>query len=371
MLMLNRSFAFVRRADIGIEQQAGEDPDVSLFRTSMGPKALDLLPNQVRELNISGIIGFASNLNTIQHILATGLPAVNLSAYDLQGKLPCVTADNRQIGQQAAEHLMGLNLHHFSYVEGQSPIIQIRNQGFRETLARHGLKAVAIPRTPPWNLAREISSRNVPMGIFVSSDLHARKLVDELENLQIPVPDTVAVICGDDGPEFCRAGSISITSIPPAGARVGREAVLLLKKMIGGYHPQGPLLIPPDPVIQRDSTARLNCEDPKLIHAIRYLRTHACAGIGVQDIVENSGLSRSSIERKLRNILGHSPHHEIRRIQLEKAVQLLRNTRQSVAEISSACGFSDYHYFTKVFEKQTGCRPLEYRTHLRNEACSL
>jgi LacI family transcriptional regulator len=132
--------------------------------------------------------------------------------------------------------------------------------------------------------------------------------------------------------------------------------------MIEGKSPAFPVLVPPGPIIERDSTDLLCPDLPGVAEAIRFLRAHACAGINVGDVVEASGLSRASIDRHFREVLGCTPHEEIRRIQIARAKCLLITTHRDVATVASLSGFRDADYFTRVFRRQTGFTPTRYRS---------
>ena len=49
---------------------------------------------------------------------------------------------------------------------------------------------------------------------------------------------------------------------------------------------------------------------------------------------------------------------------VEKARQLIADPRISLKDISTACGYSDSNYFTRVFKRLTGQTPSEYRLAL-------
>lgn len=57
----------------------------------------------------------------------------------------------------------------------------------------------------------------------------------------------------------------------------------------------------------------------------------------------------------------------VRRNRIRKAEKLLGESDKKIAEIAELVGFPDYNYFTKVFKKETGFTPREYR---RNFFCS-
>lgn len=51
----------------------------------------------------------------------------------------------------------------------------------------------------------------------------------------------------------------------------------------------------------------------------------------------------------------------IARQRLDKACELLLNTKKSVKEVAEAVGYADANYFTKVFQRKMQMKPLEYR----------
>jgi AraC-like DNA-binding protein len=51
----------------------------------------------------------------------------------------------------------------------------------------------------------------------------------------------------------------------------------------------------------------------------------------------------------------------IRKLRIEKAIQLLNNSDNSLAEIAYLTGFSDQSHFNRIFKKHTGKNPSEYR----------
>lgn len=51
----------------------------------------------------------------------------------------------------------------------------------------------------------------------------------------------------------------------------------------------------------------------------------------------------------------------IRKLRIDKSLQLLESTNYSLTEIAYLTGFSDQSHFTRIFKKQTGRLPSEYR----------
>ncbi len=82
----------------------------------------------------------------------------------------------------------------------------------------------------------------------------------------------------------------------------------------------------------------------------------------VEQLSKNIYLSYSQVHRKLSALTGHSPNQYIRLLRLQKAMELLKNTDDSISSIALECGFSDASYFGKVFRQEYGMTAQEFRT---------
>lgn len=57
---------------------------------------------------------------------------------------------------------------------------------------------------------------------------------------------------------------------------------------------------------------------------------------------------------------------------IEKSIGLLMDGSYSISEISLMSGFNDSNYFSRVFKKQKGCSPLQYRKKMKAQsACGM
>jgi transcriptional regulator GlxA family with amidase domain len=63
---------------------------------------------------------------------------------------------------------------------------------------------------------------------------------------------------------------------------------------------------------------------------------------------------------------GVTPIHYLRKIRVEEAAGLLRNTGLAVEAISRQTGFDNVSYFGKVFRQYIGVSPTDYRKGLTN-----
>ena len=63
-----------------------------------------------------------------------------------------------------------------------------------------------------------------------------------------------------------------------------------------------------------------------------------------------------------------SPMQYILSIRINNAVSLLETTDYNVTEISAIVGYENPLYFSRIFKKQKGVSPSEYRKMLQGEA---
>ena len=96
-----------------------------------------------------------------------------------------------------------------------------------------------------------------------------------------------------------------------------------------------------------------------IAQAESYMRSHE--HFLIPDVARHCGVSESALYAIFRAEQGCTPITAKHRIQVEKAISLLRNTDMSVENISDALGFSSTPYFRKVFLQETGKRPRDVR----------
>ncbi|MFV0327192.1 MAG: substrate-binding domain-containing protein [Bacteroides xylanisolvens] len=73
--------------------------------------------------------------------------------------------------------------------------------------------------------------------------------------------------------------------------------------------------------------------------------------LGVENIADHVGLSKSQLYRKLKSITDYSPNEFIKIIRLKLARQMLLQKSSPISDIAYAVGFSSPSYFTKCFRE--------------------
>lgn len=88
--------------------------------------------------------------------------------------------------------------------------------------------------------------------------------------------------------------------------------------------------------------------------------------LNLTEISYQLAISERQLHRKIKNLLHLTPNKYIRILKLHKAKELLdQYAYDTLSEISYAVGFSDTHYFSKIFAQQYETTPKELLTSKR------
>ena len=99
-----------------------------------------------------------------------------------------------------------------------------------------------------------------------------------------------------------------------------------------------------------------------VLNARRYLaQNFTNPNLMLSDAANVAGMSNSRFSTVFAQEMGVTFTEYLTGLRMGKAKELLRATNLRSSEISSAVGYSDRHYFSYLFKKNTGMTPSEYR----------
>lgn len=102
--------------------------------------------------------------------------------------------------------------------------------------------------------------------------------------------------------------------------------------------------------------------DATTARILKYVTEHIdTPDLKIDNIADAMGMSRSVLYLKIKQQLGMTPIDFVRHVRIMRACELLKNTDESLSSVAFAVGFSDPKYFSKVFKRETGIVPTEYR----------
>ena len=120
---------------------------------------------------------------------------------------------------------------------------------------------------------------------------------------------------------------------------------------------------------EQDNTfMSLQLNDPMSEKIMKYVLDNISSpDLKIDDIASAIGMSRSVLYTKIKQTVGMTPIDFVRHIRIMKAAEMLQNTNDSLTAIAYNVGFSDPKYFSKVFKKETGIIPSEYRSRTKQQ----
>ena len=108
--------------------------------------------------------------------------------------------------------------------------------------------------------------------------------------------------------------------------------------------------------------------DEWLQQAIDYVENNiADEHYSVEQLSNDLCMSRMTLYRKIQSATGQKPTEFIRTIRLRRAVELLRENRLTITEISYATGFSSVSYFSRCFRMMYSVSPTQFIEDSKNE----
>ena len=335
-------------------------------------------PAWLRNWRGDGIIARIETEAIAAVVRRTHLPVVDVSAARKVRNIPWVETDDRELARLAARHLIDRGFRTLAFCgEPRYNWSKWREQHFLLFAQEAGCNCHVFEGKSPsdkdysWTRERRrlslwVQELSKPAGVMACYDFKGQQLLDVCRELDVAVPEQVAVIGVDNDARLCRLCTPPLSSVIPDTHRTGYEAAQLLDRMMRGEKvgTEG-VLIPPLGIAERQSSDVYAIDDADVAAALRYIREHACEGISVTDVLHAVPLSRRMLEHRFLKLVRRTPHAEIIRIRMERAGRLLRETDLSLAEIANRAGFADANYLSVAFKKQMGVGPRAYRAEMR------
>jgi len=106
---------------------------------------------------------------------------------------------------------------------------------------------------------------------------------------------------------------------------------------------------------------RYQTDHPVVLQAIELMEEHLDEPIAVGDLAQRCGLSQRQLERLFGAHLGITAKAFYVRLRLDRARQLLTESRQPIGEIAVATGFASRAHFTRAYRAAYGVAPGSWR----------
>lgn len=304
------------------------------------------------------------------------IPVVNVwFSSPMWRSLPGVFADFSAIGRLRAEHLLARGFRRFAALTSSDDRgEEFEAKAFAATLAEAGYPCLAA-KTPlssvsslkHWRktertIAAWMEDWQLPIGVYIGSESHGRMVVQMCRNRGWRVPEDVAIITGWNEETFCEHLRPTLSSVEVGFRRIGYEAARLLDRLMdGSAPPAGPILLPPQGLIVRESTDFFAVDDASVSAALRFIAAQSHLAIGPDDVARAVACGTRTLQRRFRQHLNRAIGAEIRRVRIERAKRELAETERRISEIARDAGFGPPMRMYEIFVRELGVTPSQYR----------
>lgn len=376
-ILIETSRAFGRDLLRGVRRYITENGPWSVY---MELRSLDSqFPAWLKNWSGDGILSRTPSQAMADRIHAKGVPVIEMRGTRLRQDTLLIGVDNIALGRLVAEHFMESGFRNFGiYSIDTEDYFTQRCASFTDAIEATGGTCFVFEsprsREKPINWERQqkalgdwVRSLPKPIGIMACTDQLGFWLLDACYRVGLAVPEEVAVIGAENDDTLCGMANPPLSSVQFDGEQIGYRAAALLAKLMNHESPlPEPVRIPPLGIVRRRSSDIVAIDSPDVADSLRFIRENACRGITVEDVLDAVAISRSSMERQMKKLLGRSPKAEIRRVQFDQVKLLLQETDLTLPEIAYRTGFKHPQYLSESFKREFDLTPSEYRGGLRS-----
>lgn len=327
-----------------------------------------------------GVVGRIPS-EVAERVAGLGLPMVHLTKYVTKGEIDRfadqygVFVDPLADTRMAVEHLVHNGYPRVGLVAEGDTWFEAVVEEVRSACADHGVGCVESFKGPidvPASHEEQVriirdmmgylAALEKPVGLVMDPDFYALHAAHICTELGIRIPDEVGIVTLPAPLTSLTAAWPTISSVAFDFFKQGYEAAAMLDRLMAGERvdPRHMYLQPLE-VTVRDSTDVFLCEDEIVSEAMRWIAAHVQNEITISDVAEKVGVSRATLYRRFREVMGKSPQDEITRLRIDYVKRLLKETSLSITEISKRCGFSASSHLARYFKREIGMTPSAYR----------
>ena len=253
-----------------------------------------------------------------------------------------------------------------------------REAGFDCLFAYFPDNAAPRPAVPTRSLVAWAASLPPRCAVFAVNDGCAFIVADALARAGRSFPRTVTLL-GADGQGAFRSEDMEIAPRVSSVVLDHEMAGYLAAKALGAFaanddrrcaanelpatraEPKPSLVFPPLLVNRRASTRGHGRREPRILEAMDMIRREACDGLTVAKLASRLPGSRSLLDIRFREAMGHSVFDEILQVRLERVFDLLRQPATPISAIADLSGFGSLRALDKLFRSRFGCSLRAWR----------
>jgi AraC-like DNA-binding protein len=103
--------------------------------------------------------------------------------------------------------------------------------------------------------------------------------------------------------------------------------------------------------------------DKRIAKALQHLHNSPHISWTLEKMGEEIGMSRAAFAKRFKELVGQPMFEYLTLLRIQRARELLRETKLPLYEVASRVGYESDLAFAKTFKKHTGITPTRYRKH--------
>jgi LacI family transcriptional regulator len=371
-LVLHHTLDFYREILRGITDYGRHKPEWIFVPVVPEPRSL-------RAQRGAGWAALISTPAAIRAVQSLRIPWVNVSSVLPTASGPRVMVDHRAVGRMAAQYFLDRGFRQFALAGYRDHLFSMqRHEGFRSAVEEAGKQVTstyieAVRHADPSGLQRPnaamlkwLTQLPHPIAVFASNDVQGFQISEACREREIQVPEHLSLLSVDNDDLLCMLSRPPLSTVALPTRQIGYEAARILDLLLANRRPPEQIkLLPPVGIVERASSSVLAIDDTVVAQILRFIRENIHRPIGVDDVVDQSAISRRHIERRFRGALGRTIGEEIQRVRIETAQRLLAETDLSMAQIAESAGYSSGKHFATAFRREMQLTPSAYRDRFR------
>jgi LacI family transcriptional regulator len=307
-----------------------------------------------------------------------------LSAVEVKSG-PWFVVDERAVGRMAARHLLSAGYRHAACVVHPRHVgSRQRMEGFAQVLEEAGIRPEVFEEDPlrsPSHDVRLFTAEDPRMtewlhtlprstGIYAWNDGAALWVAECAHRIHREIPVDMGLVGTDNQADLCLRAWPGLDSVMLPFAAMGKGVAEWIAAWEAGQEPVDPLPYAPSGIHRRQSTGFQSGPIPGLETLGSLLRELPVEALSVPELSRRLGVSRRTLERRVREHAGSTVHELIERRRLDLAEVLLSTTDRTMADIAEACGFATTRSLELLFRKYHATTPAAYAQLRRSQSGS-
>lgn len=326
----------------------------------------------IRTLRPDGcILEYHENMDELLNI---GIPIVQTTSIKKYPEVPSLVGNYDMDGQVACEYFrklgfqhlgfFGVNFLHFSVARHHSFMQYAEQHGMSVDACIIGQKEARMNHSDAFHhhIHQWLVSLPKPIGILACNDDLGQILTNACSVAKVEVPYEVAVLGVDNDELLCNITVPNLSSIKRDLPQASAALCSILEQIMNGQ-PIAEYSVQTNPieVVVRQSTDTIASDDTEVVKAIAYIRENINRPISVEEVADQTTLSRRRLNDRFKAATGTSVQDEIQFRRLQKFKQLLKEQKLSIKEIAYILGFPDSAHVSRWFAAHSGLTPKRWR----------